>query len=428
MPECCIEACVTDPPYGLSREPDIAEVLTHWLAGDDYKAATGGGFMGKSWDSFVPGPATWREVFRVLKPGAYLLCFAGTRTQDLMGIALRLAGFEIRDCIRYEQGREAWPGWIFGVGFPKSLNVSKAIDKMAGMEREVVGPGTRHNSKRCAMAHGDTERLAGGVPPITAPATPEAAQWNGWGTALKPAHEPILIARKPINGTVAQNVMAFGCGGLNIDACRVQYGSESDRDEKLKWSNLYGGKGYADNNLVLGSGLGNCGKMSTKGRFPANVIHDGSEEGLAAFAAFGEKPTGNLDRSKINAQNKIFGTRPKEMHGLHAGDSGTASRFFYSSKANTKDRCGSKHPTIKPVSLIEYLVRLVTPPNGTVLDPFAGSGTLATAAHRVGVRAILIEREEEYIADIQRRVASFDDAKPSPVDPQLSLLDLAAAD
>src|SRR5690606_11089525 len=202
LPSESVDAVVTDPPYGLSREPDIEEVLRHWLAGDDYKHR-GGGFMGKTWDSFVPGPAVWREVFRVVKPGGHILCFAGTRTVDLMGISLRLGGFEIRDCLQ----------WLYGYGFPKSLDVSKAIDTMLGAERKIAGlkPYTNDGSIRGnSYNKGGYDRVQ---LPITVPATPEAKQWEGWGTALKPAVEPLILARKPLSeATVAENVLKWGTG------------------------------------------------------------------------------------------------------------------------------------------------------------------------------------------------------------------------
>lgn len=164
------DSIVTDPPYGLSKQPDMTEVLQHWLAGDDYKS-NGRGFMGKTWDSFVPGPSTWSEVLRTMKPGAYAVVFAGSRTQDLMSMSLRLAGFEILDTLF----------WLYGSGFPKSMDVAKAVDARDGME---------------------------------------AQQWEGWGTALKPAYEPIILARKPLDGTYASNLMQHGCGALNIDGSR----------------------------------------------------------------------------------------------------------------------------------------------------------------------------------------------------------------
>lgn len=216
-----VHAIVTDPPYGLSKPPDIAEVLGHWLKGDDAKAHEGKvGFMGAAWDGFVPGPATWREAYRVLKPGGYLLAFAGSRTFDLMGMSIRLAGFEIRDS----------QIWLYGSGFPKSHNVSKEIDKAAGAEREVVGydasrarPNRLYESGAIGNIGGNgtvSDRTDNGAT-LTASATPEAAEWEGWGTALKPAQEPIIVARKPLIGTVVENVLQHGTGGLHIDACRV---------------------------------------------------------------------------------------------------------------------------------------------------------------------------------------------------------------
>ena len=225
MADNSVDAVVTDPPYGLSDHDadDVAEALGCWLRGEEYHHGRGG-FMGRSWDEWVPGPSLWREVYRVLKPGGHLLCFAGTRTQDLMGIAIRLAGFECRDTLQ----------WLYGSGFPKSHDVGKAIDKAAGAEREVVGKwrptGTARpvKGKKTHQAAITTSALdvderepLGTMLPITAPATDAARQWDGWGTALKPAHEPILVFRKPLAGTVAANVLAYGTGGLNIGASRV---------------------------------------------------------------------------------------------------------------------------------------------------------------------------------------------------------------
>ena len=305
LPSRSIDAVVTDPPYGLSKEPDAAEVLRHWLAGDDY-THTGGGFMGKSWDSFVPGPTVWREVFRVLKPGGHVLCFAGTRTQDLMGMALRLVGFEIRDTI----------AWAYGTGFPKSHDVSKA----AGAE-----------------------------------------QWQGWGTALKPAYEPVIVARKPLAGTVATNVLEHGTGAINIDGCRVG----SDGGTKRSHQADYNENGWRQGHAVIATG---------KGRHPANLMHDGSLQ----FP-------------------------------------GGAERFFYCAKASAADRDDglegvdarkNTHPTVKPTDLMRYLCRLVTPPGGTVLDPFTGSGSTGRGAALEGFKFIGVELSPEY-ADIARaRIAA----------------------
>ena len=214
LDENSVDAVITDPPYGLSntKPTQVADVLAAWVTGEtEAVPAKRGGFMGKDWDSFVPPPAVWAECMRVLKPGGHMAVFAGARTQDLMGLSIRLAGFEIRDTL----------GWIYGSGFPKSMDVSKAIDKAAGVEREVVGRRVRLGDNTDYPTRGDSMFAGSETGNITAPASDAAKQWSGWGTALKPAIEPIILARKPLVGTVANNVLAHGVGGLNIDACRV---------------------------------------------------------------------------------------------------------------------------------------------------------------------------------------------------------------
>lgn len=354
LPDACVDSCVTDPPYGIE-------------------------FMGKEWDRGVPGVELWREVLRVLKPGGHLLAFAGTRTQHRMATAIEDAGFEIRDMI----------AWCYGSGFPKSLDVSKAIDKHGGQSVAWFGPWFRNwrkaqgiNQKQvAALFPSKTGNLTGcvanwelgfnmptpeqfnlirdtfGLPfesiqaaerevvgqhetdmgglggerlgqkggDITAPATEAAKQWAGWGTSLKPALEPITVARKPLCGTVAANVLQHGTGAVNVDGCKVD-------GERL----------------------------------PANFIHDGSEEAVSLL--------------------------------------GEADRFFYCAKADASERRQSKHPTIKPVALMRYLVRLVTPPGGLVLDPFGGSGTTAEAARLEHCRFLLMELNPEYCADAAERL------------------------
>jgi site-specific DNA-methyltransferase (adenine-specific) len=355
MPEASVDAVVTDPPYGLS-------------SGENAKT----GFMGKEWDRGVPGVDVWAEVFRVLKPGAHVLAFGGTRTYHRLVCAIEDAGFEIRDQI----------GWAYGTGFPKSLNVSKAIDAASGAEREVVGP---NPNGRPNMVRVNASVLSPRVDaPITASATPEAAAWEGWGTALKPAWEPIVVARKPLIGTVAANVMRFGTGALNIDATRV--GTEGGTAK----GTLPKGK----SNGVYGDGLnGACEiKQLDAGRWPANLVHDGSDEVLGLFP--GTPMTG-------------------------FGDSGSAARFFYCAKASKAERGeGNTHMTVKPIALMRWLVRLVTPPGGCVLDPFAGSGTTGLAAMAEGFAATLIEAEAPYADIIASRLER---AKATPVQETMDL-------
>lgn len=377
-----IDACVTDPPYHLTSVSRNGSARINDPATPFGRTALGGdrGFMGKTWDGgdIASRSETWRLVLNALKPGAHLLTFGGTRTSHRMASAIEDAGFEIRDTLM----------WMYGQGFPKSLDVSKAIDKTAGAEREVVGFDEnkyRPNRDKYLLADqpgGGGKLKADNGATQTAPATPEAAAWSGWGTALKPAFEPIILARKPLQGTVAANVLAHGTGAINVDACRVA----------------------AD---IYGAGLEGSRAIGTTdaGRWPANVIHDGSDEVLAAFAAFGKKTSGGITHQpKRSGFSGFDSNRDSGTYVQRDPDTGTAARFFYSAKATAADRADSRHPTVKPLSLMRWLVRLITPPGGTVLDPFAGSGTTGEAAVLEGFHAVLIEREAEYIADIRRRI------------------------
>jgi site-specific DNA-methyltransferase (adenine-specific) len=304
--------------------------------------------MGKRWDYDVPSVEVWAECLRVLKPGGHLLAFAGTRTQHRMAVRIEDAGFEIRDMI----------AWVYGSGFPKSLDVSKAIDKAAGAEREVVGKSARHGGG--IKGNGSSYELHPSVPDITAPATHEAKQWQGWGTALKPALEPITVARKPLIGTVAENVLQHGTGAINVDGGRV--GTNDD---------LNGGGYSGGTPKTMFSGLGRLQPdefVQPAGRWPANFIHDGSEEATDLL--------------------------------------GTSARFFYCAKASKADRGENHHPTVKPTDLMRYLCRLVTPPNGIVLDPFMGSGSTGKAAMMEGFAFVGIEREAEYIDIAKARIQS----------------------
>lgn len=364
-----IDAVVTDPPYEI-------------------------GMMNKHWDK--TGVAfqadTWWPVFTALKPGGHLVAFGSTRTFHRLVCAIEDAGFEIRDTLM----------WITSQGFPKSHDISKAIDKAAGAEREVIGlrqfaDGT--TARATAGQAGVPGSGAAGQAVLTAPATPEAACWQGWGSALKPAMELICLARKPLEGTLAQNTLKHGVGGLNIDACRVP-ASEGDYDHP-------GNSGIEDRRNVFGKfAHGNQSAPSQAGRWPANVLHDGSDEVLEAFAAHGE---GKPKAARSGVKGGCNGAHLGGLKGAHvaswpADEGGSAARFFYSAKADKADRADSRHPTVKPLDLIIWLTKLVCPPGGTVLDPFAGSGVTAEACMLNGFDCILVEKNPEYCRDIRHRI------------------------
>jgi len=321
MADASVDSIVTDPPYEL-------------------------GFMGKGWDKsgIANNVEMWREALRVLKPGGHLLAFSGSRTYHRMACAIEDAGFEIRDQIM----------WLYGSGFPKSLDVSKAIDKAAGAVREVVGQNA-YASRRPRAEYQHAQKwgatLGGSESAtVTAPATDSARQWQGWGTALKPAHEPIVVARKPLVGTVAANVLAHGTGALNIDGCRVGTEGGTTRSGQAP----YAASGWRTGHEIV---------ELNAGRWPANVIHDGLTEKWA--------------------------------------------RYFYCAKASKRDRGdGNNHPTVKPTDLMRYLCRLVTPPGGLVLDPFMGSGSTGKAAMLEGFRFVGIELSEEYVEIARARIAA----------------------
>ena len=434
IPDNSIDSIVTDPPYGLANTDPahVVEALTKWATGDREFIPEGRGFMGKAWDAFVPPPAVWDECLRVLKPGGHLLAFAGSRTFDLMTLSIRFAGFDIRDSI----------AWLYGSGFPKSMDVSKAIDKIdAADERlqrarrfqafvsphltakrvdeltgtnmgyhltthptqpsvatadlfdklrphlpavpndieEMVAERTVESKNYAARAvTGQHEQaIARGPAGLTAAGkgkdrrddahTDAAREWQGWGTALKPAFEPIVVARKPFPRTVAANVLAHGTGALNIDATRVEttddlnggaYAAVGGRSES---ASLHAGSGMN----VPGATTGKAYEQPS-GRWPANVILDESQ-----------------------------------------ADTFDESKFFYVAKAPKSERPvvdGVAHPTVKPLTLMRQLVKLVTPPDGVVLEPFAGSGTTLEAAYLEGFESIGIEMTADYWPLIQARI------------------------
>jgi|DEB0MinimDraft_6_1074348.scaffolds.fasta_scaffold11881_2 site-specific DNA-methyltransferase (adenine-specific) len=350
LPSESIDSVVTDPPYGLSQisTKQFNECMIKWCTDDRSYMPKSKGFMGKSWDSFVPPPSLWDEVYRVLKPGGHALIFAGSRTQDLMGLSLRLAGFEMRDVIQ----------WIYGEGFPKSLNIGKAIDKIQGNERKVIGKDKNFGAtkkEKGKTTYGDYEGSWN--------ITKGESQWEGWGTALKPAYEPALLVRKPVQGSIAQNVLDHGVGGINIDGCRIETNEILGR--------LKGGFGNAMVGANNYSNFNSIGITKEGGRFPSNVI---------------------LNEETENTEWK---------------------RFFYCAKASREEReeglNGNQdriniHPTVKPIDLMRYLCRLITPPNGTILEPFMGSGSTGIAAVKEGFNFIGIEREEEYFEIAKARI------------------------
>lgn len=421
LPADSYHACICDPPYGLSKEPDIREVLTHWLAGDAYTHG-GSGFMGKSWDSFVPGPELWREVFRVLKPGAYLMAFASTRTADLMSVSIRLAGFECHPFI----------AWVFGSGFPKATNLGKQIDKEAGVTREI----TRERMGDVGMKSGKfksehTKTSQGVIDQKENPVTEAAQQWDGYfygKQSLKPALEPILFFQKPFEKRLsgAQNAIKWGCGAINVDRCRV--GTE---DTRQRTGGAIEGSGWGTKEgAVSGSEIG---------RFPANLIHDGSLKTMAAFAEYGERGSGN-GLETIRNQRLGSGGNAKGAATFTHGDTGTIACFFYCAKASRSEReagidgmpikqmshdgrempienayqrnesrVRNFHPTIKPLALTEYLAKLLLPPPLSdprkLLVPFSGVGSECIGAMFAGWDEITgIELESEYVAIAQRRI------------------------
>ena len=417
MPDNSVDSIVTDPPYEL-------------------------GFMGKSWDAsgIAFNVEVWREALRVIKPGGHLIAFSGSRTYHRMAVAIEDAGFEIRDQIM----------WVYGSGFPKSLNIAKSIEnkittgsaakngfhKLKGERTGDGRIGMYDTVEEQGFRKVNPDQLGGFTLDAT---TPEAQQWDGWGTALKPAHEPMVLARKPLIGTVANNVLTHGTGGLNIDRSRVgsEGGTKAENFGEVRGEIFGGGKGKPTNEVA----------QLNAGRWPANFIHDGSDEVVALFP--NSKSTGGTGEASKNfkSDGRTIGASCAATGGF--GDSGSAARFFYCAKASKRDRnegldgfegkeIGSKgnglarkcatcaasvidgcacpdrtfvnpsranhHPTVKPTTLMQYLVRLVTPPNGIVLDPFMGSGSTGKACAYEGFDFIGIDQSADYVEIAQARI------------------------
>ena len=401
LPDNSVDSIVTDPPYEL-------------------------GFMGKSWDNsgIAYSVPMWKECLRVLKPGGHLLSFSGTRTYHRMAVAIEDAGFEVRDMIE----------WCYGSGFPKSLNIGKAVDKIQGNKREVVG-NSRAGSKDRNGYKGDMAIMPFETETINLDITKGTSEYEGWGTALKPAHEPICLARKPLaEKTVAENVLKYGTGGINIDESRV--GTEVINIHNAPKGTFAGGE--------PDRGSDTESYRDSVGRFPANLCHDNSEEVRECFP---ETKTGSIKPHIQNLTDRPFQKNTsKEITSSFSGDSGNASRFFksilYYPKASKSERnkgCEeleekefykmdndhgnlghfmvkkaggeigdiqtrkNNHPTVKPIALMEYLIKMITPKGGVVLDPFAGSGSTLVAAKDNGFQYIGIEMTEEYLPIIQAR-------------------------
>lgn len=371
-----VDSIVTDPPYELC-------------------------FMGKSWDStgIAYNVDVWREALRVLKPGGHMLAFGGTRTYHRMVCAIEDAGFEIRDQMQ----------WLYGGGMPKSMDISKAIDKKLGVQGEVIGE-RRFGKTSTGQASGwHTNNIAQtGKQAVFAPASDEAKQWEGWGTALKPANEPIAVARKPLSEkTVAANVLRWGTGGINIDKSRIPSTEMPKSCQGTGWASVmktnleqgYRPKDYYENQ----SGFGYT--PNQQGRFPANVLFDESAAAILDEQSGTLKSGSNCTRTKTGTFLEHGGLGKAGDMQTTYGDSGGASRFFYCSKASKKERGdGNVHPTVKPLKLMEYLVTLVTPPNGVVFDPFAGSGTTGIAAKNKGFGFVGIEQNDDYCEIARRRI------------------------
>ena len=336
IPDNSIDSIVTDPPYALVsiQKRFGAENAAPAKSGKTGAYARASkGFMGKNWDTGAVAfdPEFWKECLRVLKPGGHLLAFGGTRTYHRLACSIEDAGFEVRDMVQ----------WLYGTGFPKNHDAG-----------------------------------------------------NGWGTALKPANEPICLARKQLSeDTIAANVLRWGTGALNIGACRV--GDEVLPEQKAGQAQI---GTFERHNMITTERIG---------RWPANIVHDGSDEVVGAFPK--QKSGGNSIKKDTDKgyQANAYGKESRPSGTLmveYEDKEGSAARFFYSSKADAEDRLASKHPTVKPVDLMQWLIRLITPKNGIVLDPFAGTGTTAEAAFREGFKSVIIEREPEYQEDIRRRM------------------------
>jgi len=392
-----VSAVLTDPPYGLL-------------------------FMGKCWDRGVPGKPFWTKIRSCCLPGAYLLAFGGTRTYHRQTCAIEDAGWIIRDCLM----------WIYGSGFPKSLDISKAIDKSLGVEREVVGVRDRYRDGSLRQNYGDLNvgvkisNNTNGVANITKPSTPQSKLWDGYGTAIKPAYEPVVLAMNPRDGSFVNNALEHGCGGLNIDGTRI------GTDAGWTYPNGAGGNGFHGGVGRPPDGSRVESVCSTQGRWPANILIDDSPEVVGLFPDTASGAFNGVVQAPTNGASK--GSERSRQRSDRAADKGSAARFFYCAKASRSEReagcerlpvqsradltgraegsagldsprastrstrpIRNTHPTVKPLALMRYLLRLVTQPKrNLVLDPFAGSGTTGVACALAGVPCVLIEQDAHH--------------------------------
>ncbi len=545
-PDNYFDAVVTDPPYGLGKEPNAAELMKDWIE-HGYHEIQGKGFMGKEWDAFIPQPVFWKEVFRVLKHGGHVVAFYGTRTYDWGVMSMRFAGFEVRDCIQ----------WLYGSGFPKSHNISKAIDKMPKANSRLVEFSELLKQKRNELnlsimeadeliCEGSTMynflegRSINGVLKIYPPnkefyekikseykiegwddivennlevigqekgsygfqsdgerwdeqrqikkATTDAAkQWDGWGTALKPANEPIVLARKPLEKglSIAENILKWGVGGINIDASRIGFKDDADYKESTQKNQHadFGTKPLINNTVYGDYSMVQPKNYQPEGRFPANIILTHHEDcvckgtkkvksgiasekggGFGKGQIYGSEKTNGVsdnigggygmedmenwdchedcpirildeqsgDRSSTRIGNQNMGKKNDKMFGgsenkikertTEYRDKGGASRFFYVAKASKSERNKGLdgfeekenknfHPTVKPIKLMQYLVKMITPPNGIVLDPFCGSGTTGVACKLDGFQFVGLEQDPEYAKIAEARINNYVEEK-----------------
>ena len=407
LPDNSVDCVITDPPYGLvsiQKRFGKEGSAPAQFGKDGSFARLSGGFMGKKWDGsgIEYNVDMWTEILRVLKPGGYLLSFGGTRTYHRMTTAIEDAGFEIRDMIE----------WVYGSGFPKSHNIGKAVDKLQGNEREDLGKyippdGKKRNlekhkpHKEASVADHQYGYTTSGF----INQTKGTSEWEGWGTALKPAHEPICMARKPLSEkTVAENVLKWGVGGLNIDISRVEHNEEC-KMMKPSQANIE----HPSEKCMQAGRRTEVLELKPNGRFPANLIHDNSEEVRECFPeARGSKPYKKLTNYNFDVAGEHKGQKHESQAGL--GETGNASRFFksiiYQSKASKAERGeGNSHPTVKPIALMEYLIKMVSREGVIILDPFMGSGTTGVACVQTGRNFIGIELEPKYFEIAEKRIA-----------------------